>query len=764
VNDMKDLDLPFIAGKLPVGSLPLSRYLPPVPPDIARTWLSSHSPAGSWILDPFGAQPHLAVEMARAGYKVLVAANNPIASFMLETLASAPRSDDLRAALADLASARKGDERLEPHIRSLYVTDCIVCKKAIEAKAFIWQKDAQEPEACVVVCPNCGADGEQPVSSANLDRLATLTRSSLHRARALERITSLDDPIRPHVEQALNCYLPRPLYVLITLANRLESLALSPQRHRLATALLLSACDEANTLWPYPTTRSRPRQLVVPSNFKENNLWLALEAAIDQWQSGGSVVPLTVWPDLPPDGGGICLFKGRLRDLVANIQAAPIAAVLTAFPRPNQAFWTLSAVWAGWLWGREAVNPLKSALSRQRYDWNWHATALASTLSTLRPHLKLGTPLLGLITEVEPAFLLAVLVAADNAGFELQGTALRTEQALAEIQWQPRDLPFLSPENVLPEDFIKDSIRAHLEVRAEPAPYLPLLVTAGAAYFNNGFNQTRFQPAAPENPPLVMTALGQIQAAVQKALSDKALLNRFGGTLQSPEHSLWWLDNLSPTQVPLSDRIEMEVVRFLQRAPGSTLVDLDKELCQKFSGVMTPALDFLQVCFESYAEQRPAESGAWFLRPAEAPANRRSDLSSLLGLLQELGSQLGYQVVGANPVTWLDENKNLAYAFYLLASGIISQFIISNPYPAGKSILVLPGSRANLVSHKLHHNPWLNQAITQGWRFLKFRHLRQLAGSLLPDRAIWDEELNGDPLDYKASQIEMDIIEGSPLE
>jgi len=757
---MKELDFPFIPGKFQAGSLPLSRYLPPVPSDIARTWLAAHAPTGSWLLDPFGAQPQLVVEMARAGYRVLVAANNPIASFMLETLASAPHIDDLRAALADLASARKGDERLEPHIRSLYVTECTVCKKAIEAKAFIWQKDAQTPEACLVDCPYCGADGEQPVSSANLDRLATLARSSLHRARALERITTLDDPIRPHVEQALNCYLPRPLYALITMANRLESLALSPQRHRLATALLLSACDEANTLWPYPTTRSRPRQLVVPSSFKENNLWLALETAVDQWQTNSPVVPLTVWPDLPPEQGGICLFKGRLRDLAANLQAAPIEAVLTAFPRPNQAFWTLSAVWAGWLWGREAVIPLKSALSRQRYDWNWHATALESTLTNLRPHLKPGTPLFGLVAEVEPAFLLAVLLAADNAGFELQGTALRAEQALAQIQWQPRHLPSPSAENASPEDVIKGSILAHLEARAEPAPYLPLLVTSAATYLNNGFNKTRPPQAAQDSPSLVTSGLGRIQAAIQKALADQALLNRFGGTPQSPEHSLWWLASISPTQVSLSDRIEMEVVRLLQRSPGSTLADLDMELCQKFQGLFTPTLDFIQVCLESYAEQLPAESDTWFLRPAEEPAARRSDLSSIMGLVRELGSQLEYRVEGNNPVTWLDEKGSLAYAFYLLASGIISQFILSNPYPAGKSIIVLPGSRANLVSYKIHHDPWLSQAVAKGWRFLKFRHLRQLTGSLLPNRAIWDEQLNGDPLDYRASQIEMDIAQG----
>ena len=222
---MDPFSLPFISGKDQASNGPLARYLPPIPSDVAQQWLAANFTPGSWIIDPYGALPQMAVEIARAGYRVLVAANNPIASFMLETMASAPHPEDLQAALSDLASARKGDERLELHIQSLYATECVVCKQTIQAKAFLWQRDALIPTSCLVTCPFCGDNGERPVSSANLERLALLGKGSLPRARALERVTTLDDPVRPHVEQALNCYLPRPLYALITLINRLEGLS-----------------------------------------------------------------------------------------------------------------------------------------------------------------------------------------------------------------------------------------------------------------------------------------------------------------------------------------------------------------------------------------------------------------------------------------------------------------------------------------------------------------------------------------------------------
>ncbi len=744
---MKAYDLAFIPGKQQMDNQPLSRFLPPVPADIGSQWLAAHIPAGAWVLEPFSALPAMIVEAARAGYRVLAAANNPISSFMIETMAAAPTSGDMHAALAELASVRKGDERLEPHIQGLYATGCTNCKNTIQATAFIWQRDGQKPETCLVECPHCGDKGEKPVSPDNLARLGALGRGSLHRARALERVTAMDDPIRPHVEQALNCYLPRPIYAMVTMINRLESLPLSPDRLRLATALLLSACDEANSIWPYPASRQRPRQLYIPAAFRENNLWLALENAVDQWQSSAPPVPLTVWPDLPPESGGICLYKGRMRDLPVDQNALKIEAILCAIPRPNQAFWTLSAVWAGWLWGRDAVTPLKSSLSRQRYDWNWHTVALESNLSSLRPQVPVNTPMFGLVGEVEPSYLLATLISARDAGFDLQGSALRSDQSICQLYWLANGQKSLFSGAKFSDRDVKEIIRRNLESRAEPSPYLSLFTAAAipqvVASDRRAVEFASDVAGVSESPTRML-------ADIHRFFSDPNLLVRYGGTSQSFERTYWWLANSAPLPPSLSDRVEIEVVRTLQHSPGLEQETIDSIVCQVYKGWQTPTLDLIQMCLESYAEAGPGASRGLVLRTADMPSTRRAELASIEKLLQKIGTQLGYQTQGNNPVLWLDENGELAYAFYLIASGIIDQIVTSNPYPTANSIIVLPGSRANLVAYKLQHDPWLNQKIAMGWRFLKFRHLRLLNASLLPNRIFWDDQLNGDPLDYKA--------------
>lgn len=87
--------VPFYSGTSPPNPGPLARYLPPVLEGAAAAWLADNLPveAGQaqapWVLDPFGVSPKVCVEAARRGYRVLVAANNPIARFLIEKIGRA---------------------------------------------------------------------------------------------------------------------------------------------------------------------------------------------------------------------------------------------------------------------------------------------------------------------------------------------------------------------------------------------------------------------------------------------------------------------------------------------------------------------------------------------------------------------------------------------------------------------------------------------------------------------------------------------------
>ncbi len=400
----------YIPGDEPEKSTPLARYLPPIPLGVGAAFLAKHfkldgPKQAAWILDPFGASPQLAAEIASNGYRTMVAVNNPVTRFLVEMAATPPSQADLQAALEELAASHKGSERLETHLQSLYITSCMRCQRQVPADAFLWERSSMTLTARIYHCP-CGEAGEYPATEADQRRAADLAATDgLHRARALERVAAPDDPDRVHAEEALECYLPRAVYALITIINKLDSLKLSPERRSALLALILTACDEGSALWAHPPDRPRPKQLTLPSHFLEKNVWKALERGVELWSGSGNGLQVTYWPDIPDGTDGLCLFEGPMRDLAPHLKNLSITAVVTALPRPNQAFWTLSALWAGWLWGKNAAAPFKPVLRRQRYDWNWHAGAIHATLKNFANQLQLNSPLFIIIPELEPPFL-----------------------------------------------------------------------------------------------------------------------------------------------------------------------------------------------------------------------------------------------------------------------------------------------------------------------------------------------------------------------
>lgn len=749
----------YLWGSPPVNPSPLARYLPPLPKGVVENFLGTQDPpipTDAWILDPFGASPRTVVELARAGYRVLVAANNPVARFLIEMAAHPPLEAEFRAALAELATARKGDERIESHLRALYTTDCARCGRAVMAEAFLWERDAATPYARIYTCANCGDSGEHLTTPVDAER-ATIAIAGLHRTRALERVAPLNDPDRPNAEEALATYPPRAVYALFTLINKLDGLTLPALRRRCLEALLLSTCDQANTLWAYPTSRERPRHLGVPPHYRENNIWLALEAGVALWATQDAIVPVVTWPQKLESEigklGGICIFEGRLRDLAVDLPGLTVGAVVATLPRPNQAFWTLSALWAGWLWGREAVGPFKSVLRRRRYDWAWHTTALASALKALADHLPPGIPFLGLIGEVELGFLEATLIAADLAGFDLQELTLREESPLAYIKWQRGGTEIDSSHLDSISTLIQSTVEEYLVERGEPADYLHLsagtLVKLSSEHIFRRPTQATPPSEKPEDQPADL--FNQTQSAIREVLTYRGGFLRYGAG-ESYDTGFWWLREVTEPAAPLADRVETEIVRYLIQYPARNFDQIDASLCESFSGLYTPGLDLVHICLDSYGIHTPPESDCWSLRPADTPTNRRTEINVIHDQIYRLAERMGYTAQGDSPILWLDGSNQPRYWFFINASAVFSEIILNSGLPANQTLIVIPGSRANLVVYKLRRDPRMNQVAQAGWRFLKFRHLRWLLETPVLMESNFDEQLNADPLTYTASQ------------
>ncbi|MCB9136527.1 MAG: hypothetical protein H6636_13965 [Anaerolineales bacterium] len=739
---------PYLPGQPPVPG-PLARFLPPIPAGIGQTWLQKRYPPGAWILDPFGASPALALELARAGYRVLVAANNPIVRFLLEMhagvlTATPPRHDELLAALEILASSRKGatqtSERLEPHLLSLYTTTCAQCNAEISADAFLWEKDGEVPFARIYHCPHCGDEGERPATDADLALAARYAQPGPHRARALERVLPLNDPDREHVEGALRVYPPRAVYALFTLINKLDGLPITPSQRNLLAALLLVTFDQTNTLWPHPIARARPKQLTVPPKYLERNVWRALENAVNVWVGvDARATALVRWPQAPPERGGIALFEGRLKDLADSLPEN-LAAVVTAIPRPNQAFWTLSALWAGWLWGPEAMGPFRSVLRRRRYDWAWHTEALHAALRRLPPRLTPETPLFALLPEAEPGLLTAALVAADMGLFTVTGLALREGDDLAQITWAAGDNGEAKKwMDARRAKLIHKAAQAYLRARGEPASFLSV--------------QTAVLPALARAEMLTPPGLepgdsyAQVRDGLENALLQESGMVRLGGSA-AVEVGKWWLEDMDGAEMPLSDRVEQTVVKFLGEQPGKSLAELDAAMCAAFPGVLTPEAELVQECLESYGERL---NGGWVLRGADRPERRERDVIEVREILIELGKRLGYTVQPREEGVGWGSHAGEVVRFGMQTSAGIGP-LTGKPSTAPLALLVIPGGRANLLLYKLRHDPRLGQV---GWQFLKFRHVRQLAESAEITRENWLERFALDPLTYESAQMRL---------
>lgn len=778
---------PFLPFPIPAASKPLTRFLPLFPDGLVTAWLTGNLPPGSLLLDPFGSQPRLVIEAASQGYRILVTCNNPIERFLLELAARPPSRDELQAALADLSVSLKGDERTEAHIRSLYMTDCASCGEKIEAHAFIWEQEADRIHEKQYACPHCGDSGSYPASQFDLEHASQFKRGGLNWFRAIERVTPKDDPDRLHAEEALETYTPRAVYGLVSLVNKLDRFPVTRQRD--LRALLLAVFEQANSLWSYSTQRDRPRQLKPSPMFIEKNIWLALEESIDQLsrsQPGYRELALTQFPEPPPGSGGICLYPGPLRLLAEQWTTElssrfPVQGVLAAIPRPNQAYWTLSALWAGWLWGKEATAPFKSVLRRRRYDWQWHCSALHSVFASINRLLQAQIPSWGNLGEWEHGFLAATLAAAELAGFQLAGLGLREQAGQAQVRWSVGGQPVESSSRTQPDQPAKlqaaslEAAIEYLETRQEPATFGQL----SAAVLAGVLREPGRLPVSSASP---IDRLAALQAAVAQVLADRSAFERLGASERSTETGLWGLaagrrqvsTRELPSQSSLADRVEMSVVRHLLKNPGSSLDQVDLAACRAFDGLFTPGQNLVRAIVHSYAQQGAAEQDSWQLREQDEPGARRSDLEKMSNQVKKIGEYLALQVeisqpgssqeFAQPPLEWRDQEGKLVYTFFFLASAICSQLVQAQPAQSGqdlsslvesrrRNVIVLPGSRSGLLLFKMEENPQLERSILAGWQILKYRLVHRLADNLSFELPQLEKLFELDPLAYRDPQI-----------
>ncbi len=730
--------------------IPFERYLPPQTPGLLPAWLKRNFTDGANVLEPIGASPAAILEMASAGYLVLTAVNNPVTAFELAMLARAPSKEEFKSVLRELAMQKKGEERLGTHLQNFYMTRCASCGREIQADAYLWRRGESAPYAKLYRCPACGDEGERPTIDLDLEKLTACTRSDgLHRARALERVPGGTREARENLEEILKIYPARPLYVLFTLINKLEGMSLSPQKRALADALLLSTLDAGHCLWPLEEKIDRPRLLNIPQTYVEKNLWTALEDAVDTWCVNEKAIPLTQYPELPRGEHGICLYQGRMRDLEQKKPTQPLQTFVCVLPRPNQAFWTLSTLWSSWLWGKENAASLKNVLERQRFDWYWHANALQSALACAGRMLPSGGKAFSLIPEPVAGFVAAAVEANCASNLKLSGLAWKDEVHPVQSEWLVRPSGN-EVKKVNLRRIIREAIHDCLSESGEPSRYLKLYTAVIAALADQNAFPTAIQQ-------LTYETVTEIHGEIGKVFADRKFLRRMENTAQEPESGSWWLEEPEGCQASLADRVETEIVQWLQKEPKLPSAGIQKMMNARFPGFLTPPEELVEQCLLSYADL-DAAGQTWNLKPNENAKGRDHDLVKIQTLLGDLAKKMEVKVEGENPLKWKapDQAEKTIYRLFLSTSALLSWCFKDEDNEETENVFLFPGSRSALLHYKMERDPWLRERVSQGWHFLKYRALRELASRSDISLDLWDLFIDSDPISQEdATQLSM---------
>lgn len=757
-------ETPFVVGYVqpdtPRTDLPLERFLPPWHEGMASRWLNNYASPGSWLLDPFGQSPFSVLELAKSGYRVLVSANNPIAAFIIEVLASAPDLDEMQAALKQLGDSKSSrGQRLEDQIRAHYLLSCPnpACSShndpknasAFEVSQYIWHEGQAQAHQALGTCQICGNKAEIDLQAEDLANLPPLPPAAMNRALALEKIASPGDPLRSVMEDVINFYTERALSLLLTILTRIENSDFSPRQKTLMTALFLSAADKCNQLWAYPLGKNRPRQLSRPPMFQEFNIWQALEDGCRQWSSLKEPITLRYYPEKLPQSGGICLFKGRLRELSPALDINRVTVAYANLPRRNQAWWNLSGLWSGWLWGREGVKTVRNSLLKQRYDWTWHAIALEKVLVQLNHLVRNATPILLQISELDPLFLIASVKAAQKAGFSLRSAAISGNVNILQSVWKMSPSTEIKSSPIIIRDTAREIAKTFLSSWGEPSGYQRLFTQIILSLQTQGLLFQEYPTLKQSNLPI-----NKVQEDLDAVFGDARVFHRFNPGISTDTGS-YWLARPPERYTALADSVE-DVIRhaFLHSKKISSL-ELASVINKSHPGLMTPEHDLVQNILRSYATFEDIyDTQTWTLNSYEDFATRKEDIRKLREIIEKIARRLQLnRQLSDDAIYYLDEHDHELYTFFVTDSAIISETIQNNKELSGKKLIVLPGSRANLISYKLRRDPSLQALMGEDWHFVKFRLFRNLYDNPLLTRELFASQILDDPPEYRAAQL-----------
>jgi hypothetical protein len=718
----------FMQHFIPSDALPPLRLLrqafPAVPPAVARVAIEQHTQPGDVILDPFVSGLGVIQAALDLKRKIIAASFNPINALVIQATLW---PSDARSALTHLADAPKGAQRLRDHLRELYTTRCPTCGRDALAQHFVWERDRNAPGEKYVNCAVCGENVGQ-VDADDLTKLKRYDPRGLAFWTLHGRVIDRNHEDADRVSEVLEAYTPRTQAALSDILSKFE--ALSEEDRSALRPALLATFDVCSTLHT-PDESRYPSGLKPPARFIERNVWLEIEHQISLLPSVVSSVPRVATVDdlLAADPPVVCLLVAPARELVKHLPVHSIPLMVTHPPLPRPGFWSLSVVWAAWLWGKPdyRVDALRPLLSRKRTSWDWQWRAISSALNVLQPTLRSDAHAV-MSFPADESILESVLLAAANANQVVDHLTCDPHDGVR-VTWCGAIIPSPGGAGNLGQPIVQRV----LQDRAEPTSTLMLKAGLLAEWGQTSTLRDIAQQTDGETPPLAV-----LRAVLKETIEKSAI---------ELEPQTWWLrdqaiDRSPLAQTPLADRVERVIVELLRAQADWHTIDLLREAYRRFPDHLTPDRALLAMTIQSYAEEFHFDRVR--LRAEDQAAARAVDVQEVRQLLVEIGQRLGFEVViKEQAVEWLK-----SYTFVLQPTAAIEPLLNNK-----SGVLVIPGGRATLLQVKLTRDVRLRDT---HWPLLKFSSLRRAAQQ--PDLTVRTFQLAfglEPPIEQPATQIQL---------
>jgi len=341
----------------------------------------------------------------------------------------------------------------------------------------------------------------------------------------------------------------------------------------------------------------------------------------------------------------------------------------------------------------------------------------------------------------------------------------------------------------LPQTVRSESVAAAVGLireRGEPAAYIWLHLAAILRLGQAGLLARLVAPSGGESP--VWERLRMVQAAIEQANGAQLVFlpwaaaegvsadsgDAEGTHPLARQRGWWWLADESSAATCISDRIEWATYTVLSTSQLTTRQAVNRVVYALFPGLLTPEPGLIEACLESYA--CPASPLHWQLRREDALADRSREHLDMLVLLTNLGHRLGFRVWIGHPdrhnrhhgsqlvdllslaerykaiediladagehsqlidIVWY-RNRQASHIFEVEWTAMLGESVLrrGSRLPGVARFVVVPPERAALLVVKQERQPLLRWRLHEdGWRFIRFDALRDLADAEAPSLA-----------------------------